>query len=118
MTVQGEMREAELFGENMVFQRKITTSWPGKEILIEDTIENQGFREETAMLLYHFNVGYPLLEENARIVIPTKKVIPRDEQAAGHEELYWKMEAPVDNEPEYVFLHELKADEKEILLPQ
>ena len=112
MTVQGEIREAELFGENMVFQRKITTSWPGKEILIEDTIENQGFREETAMLLYHFNVGYPLLEENARIVIPTKKVIPRDEQAAGHEELYWKMEAPVDNEPEYVFLHELKADEK------
>ena len=111
MTVQGEMREAELFGENMVLKRKITTSWPGKEILIEDTIENQGFREEPAMLLYHFNVGYPLLEENARIVIPTKKVIPRDRQAAGHEELYWKMEGPVDNEPEYVFLHELKADE-------
>ena len=55
MSVQGEMREAELFGENMVLKRKITTSWPGKEILIEDTIENQGFREEPAMLLYHFN---------------------------------------------------------------
>lgn len=112
MTVQGEMREAELFGENMVLRRKIATSWPGKEILIEDTIENQGFREETAMLLYHFNVGYPLLDEHARIVIPTQKVIPRDEQAAGHEGLYWKMEAPVDNEPEYVFIHELKADEE------
>ena len=110
LSVHGEMREAELFGENLVLKRKISTVWPQKEILIEDIVENQGFREEPAMLLYHFNVGYPLLDENARIVLPSKKVIPRDQQAAGHEDLYWKMEAPADNEPEYVFLHELGAD--------
>lgn len=112
LSVHGEMREAELFGENLVLKRKITTVYPGKQIFIEDTIENQGFREEPAMLLYHFNVGYPLLDEGTKIVLPTRKVTPRDEAAAAHAEQYACMEAPKDNEPEYVFLHELAADEE------
>lgn len=112
ISLHGEMREAELFGENLLLKRNITTVYPGKQIFIEDTIENQGFREEPAMLLYHFNVGYPLLDQGAEIILPTKRVIPRDEAAAAHKEAYAHMEAPVDNEPEYVFLHELAADEK------
>ena len=112
MKIRGEMREAELFGENLLMEREITTRFPGKEITIRDTIENQGFREEPAMLLYHFNVGYPLLDEGARIVLPTRKVTPRDEAAAPHTDSYHIMEAPIDNEPEYVFLHDLAADEE------
>lgn len=112
ISVHGEMREAELFGENLLMKRNITTTYPGKQIVVEDTVENQGFREEPAMLLYHFNVGYPLLDEGARIILPTKKVIPRDEAAAPYTETYNVMEAPKDCEPEYVFLHELAADEE------
>ena len=110
LSVCGEMREAELFGENLVLKRKISTIFPGKQIIIEDEIENQGFREEPAMLLYHFNVGYPLLEEGTKIILPTKKVTPRDEAAAPFTEKYCIMEAPKDREPEYVFLHELAED--------
>lgn len=112
LSVHGEMREGELFGENLLMKRTISTIYPGKQIVVEDVIENQGFREETCMLLYHFNVGYPLLEEGAEIILPTRKVIPRDEEAAPHTEQYGIMEAPIDNEPEYVFLHELAADEE------
>ena len=111
MTVSGEMREAELFGENMVLRRKITTVFPGKSIVLEDAIENQSFRREPMMLLYHCNVGWPLLGEDCEIVLPTRNVIPRDADAAPHAEHYNHMEAPLDNEPEYVFLHELAADE-------
>lgn len=110
MRVYGTMREAELFGENMVLTREITTYFPGKEIKIRDVIENQGFREEPMMILYHFNIGYPLLDEGAKIVLPTRKVIPRDEYAVPHTAKYDTMEAPIDNEPEYVFLHDLAAD--------
>lgn len=111
MRIHGTMREAELFGENLVLRREITTEWPEKEIRIHDIIENQGFREEPMMILYHFNMGYPLLDEGAKIVLPTCKVTPRDEAAAPHTEQYGVMEAPVDEEPECVFLHELAADE-------
>lgn len=112
ITVHGQMREAELFGENLLLKRKIITSYPGKQIVIEDTIENQGFRAEPAMLLYHFNAGYPLLDEGARIILPTMQIIPRDDIAAAHMDGWDWMEAPADNEPEYVFLHRLAADEE------
>lgn len=81
MELYGEMREAELFGENLVLKRTITTIWPKKEIQIRDVIENQGFREEPLMLLYHINAGYPLLDEEAEILIPARKTTPRDADA-------------------------------------
>lgn len=112
MTVSGEMREAELFGENMVLRRKITTTYPGKTITVEDEIENQSFRKEPMMILYHCNMGWPLLSEDCEIVLPTLEVIPRDEDAKAHVETYNRMEAPIDNEPECVYLHRLAADEQ------
>ena len=38
LSVHGEMREAELFGENLVLISKISTIFPGKQIIIEDEI--------------------------------------------------------------------------------
>ena len=110
LTVSGEMREAELFGENMVLRRKITTVFPGKSIVLEDTIENQSFRKEPMMLLYHCNVGWPLLGEDCEMLSANKKGDSPDADAAPHTENYSRMESPLDNEPEYVFLHELAAD--------
>lgn len=110
VSVSGEMREAELFGENLVLRRKITTRYGDNRICIEDEIANEGFLAEPMMLLYHMNIGYPLLCETSEIILPTKKVIPRDEAAAPHAGGWSRMEAPKDHEPEYVFLHEMTAD--------
>ena len=30
------------------------------------------------MILYHFNFGFPLMSENTEIIIPPKRVVPRD----------------------------------------
>lgn len=111
MVLSGEMREAELFGENLILRRKITTLYGENRICIEDEIMNEGFRAEPMMLLYHMNVGYPLLSEDCEIVLPTRNVIPRDKDAAPHIGNWNQMEAPKDREPEYVFLHEMAADE-------
>lgn len=112
VTLSGSMREAELFGENLVLRRKITTQYGKNQICIEDEITNEGFRAEPMMLLYHMNVGYPLLCGDSEIIIPSKKVVARDETAASHLADWNKMEAPKDNEPEYVFLHEMAADQE------
>lgn len=110
ITLTGQMREAELFGENMVLRRKITACYGAKSILIEDEVENESFREEDMMLLYHCNIGYPLLDEHARLYLPVTETKPRDEITAAHMENWDRMEAPRDNEPEYVYFHEIKAD--------
>lgn len=111
LKIQGEMREAELFGENMVLRRTIETQVGEKSITVTDEITNEAFRKEPLMLLYHINMGYPFLDESVELFIPTRKVTPRDEAARGHEDRYDRMEAPKDNEPEYVFLHDLKTEE-------
>ena len=110
LRVSGEMREAALFGENLVLRRTIETLYGSKTFTLTDEFENQAFRDEVMMLLYHINLGFPFLDEDTKFYIPTKKITPRNSDAEGHEADYNKMEAPKDNEPEYVFLHELKTE--------
>ncbi len=108
LSVQGEMREAALFGENMVLRRKITTAYGSKTITVTDTFENESYRPEPLMLLYHINMGYPFLSEDTELYIPTAKVTARDADGEGHEAEYNRMDPPKDNEPEYVFIHDIK----------
>ncbi len=110
LTVRGEMREAALFGENMVLRREIVSTYGEKTITVTDEIENESYREEPLMILYHINMGYPFLDENTRLYVPTKSVTARDSGGEGHEAEYDRMDAPKDNEPEYVFIHDLKKD--------
>jgi len=111
LSVSGEMREAELFGENMVLRRRISTCYGENSILLEDEIENQSFTEMPMMLLYHFNIGYPMLDESVRIYLPVKRTTPRDAISKEHVGTWNSMESPRDEEPEYVYTHELYADD-------
>lgn len=110
LKVSGEIREAALFGSNLVLRRSIVTKLGEKSVTVTDEIENQSFRDEPLMLLYHINMGYPFLDENTKLLIPTSKVTARDQDSEGHESEYDRMEAPKDNEAEYVFIHSLNYD--------
>ncbi|MCR5346702.1 MAG: aldose 1-epimerase family protein, partial [Fretibacterium sp.] len=111
LKVSGEMREASLFGENIVLRRSIETVYGTRVVTLTDEFENQAFRDEPLMLLYHINFGWPFLNEHTRFYIPTRKVTPRDANSEGHEDRYDRMELPKDNEPEYVFIHDLITDD-------
>jgi len=110
LTVSGEMREAELFGENLTLRRTVTSRLGSSEIHLVDEIHNEAFRPEPVMLMYHCNMGFPFLTEKSRLLLPTAGVTPRDEAAAPHAAEYDRMDPPKDNEPEYVFLHQLQND--------
>lgn len=110
LEASGEMREAELFGKNLVLRRHISTSYNSTRLVINDTISNESFRDEPMMILYHFNLGYPFMDENAEILLPSKKCDPRDESAMKNKDLWYQMEAPQIDEPERVYLHELASD--------
>ena len=112
MQISGEVREAELFGENMVLRRKISTIYGKNEINIQDEVENQSYREEPMMLMYHCNFGYPFLTESCRLILPSKKVTPREEWSGKHLDNWDKMDAPKDQQEEYVYIHDLAADEE------
>lgn len=109
--VRGKLRQAKVFNENLVLTREISCEYGSKTISIHNAVENLGFRDEPLMLLYHFNLGYPLLDEHARLVLPTGDVMPRDREAAKGTENCCNFQAPTAGYQEQVFYHALKADD-------
>ena len=51
------------------------------EIYMTDKIKNVGAEDVPLEVLYHCNMGYPLLSENAKVTVPSSKVMPRNEHA-------------------------------------
>ncbi|MDR0758289.1 MAG: aldose 1-epimerase family protein [Tannerella sp.] len=110
MTVSGTMREACVFGENLLLHRRIVCRQGENKIRIYNTVENAGFRREALLLLFHFNIGYPLLDENACLIAPSTKVTPRDAVAEAGIATWNRCRKPVPDYREQVFYHDLKAD--------
>ena len=68
MRVSGEMRESSALEENLVLKRTITAKLFSDELIIEDTVVNEGFYDVDVALAYHCNFGYPLVDECSKIV--------------------------------------------------
>ncbi len=94
ITVVGTVRDAFLFGRSYLLTRTYQISKSCNRFEISDTVENIGSGVAPCMLLYHMNMGYPLLSENARVFIPATSASPRDDHAAAHIDSRLQMEAP------------------------
>ncbi len=66
--VEAVIRDTALFGKNLVLKRKIFSPIGGDSVSLEDTLENLGYKDEEYCLLYHINVGYPMLDDGAKIL--------------------------------------------------
>lgn len=110
MRISGDVREAALFRENMVLKRTITTKLGSKTLAIHDTVENQGFEPQPLMILYHMNIGYPLLDSSARLLCPDRHAWPFNEAAKNNLATMAQFGDPVDDCPEQLFCHTVSPD--------
>ena len=60
-------RQASVFGEVLELDRRLTVALHEPRLSIEDTVTNRGFRPTRHGILYHVNLGHPLLGEAARL---------------------------------------------------
>ena len=72
-------------------------------------ITNVGSRPAPCMVLYHINLGFPLLDDGTELLLPGTKLEPRDEVAKEGMEEYGKMHAPVVGYEEKVYFHTLRT---------
>ena len=61
-------------------------------------------------ILYHMNMGYPLLDEDSVITIPSMEVIPRDAHAAADIENWMHMEKPTAGYQERCYYHKFSDE--------
>jgi hypothetical protein len=110
LTVTGRLRQARLFGENLVLRRRISTLLGAPGLTLEDTVTNEGFERQPHMQLYHVNLGWPLLDTDSVLHVPTRGVLPRDESAAAGTALWNTFSQPEAGFAEQVFRHVLDED--------
>ena len=73
----GAMQEGMLAGTNLTLNRTIRLEYLTDRICITDVVRNEGYRRAPHMLLYHCNMGYPLLQPDSRFHIAHTAVRPR-----------------------------------------
>ncbi len=110
-TIEGQMRQARVFGPNLLLSRTISARLGESKLTLRDTVRNEGFRSEGLAILYHCNWGFPVVSERSVVRAPSNKCEPRDEAAARGLSHWSRLEEPQDEFGEQVFFHEMQADE-------
>ncbi len=70
LEITGTVRQTRLFGENLVLRRRIRTALGSSSIRIEDEVTNEGWNRQPHMIMYHFNLGFPLISPGDRARLP------------------------------------------------
>ncbi len=107
--VSGAVREARLFGPHLELRRSIRVHFEEPRIEIEDRIRNLSGRPEPLMLLYHFNLGHPLLDESAEFLTSDRFEAPRDDNARAGLPRRRLFAEPREGEPEQCFYYAQRA---------
>ncbi len=111
--VSGEMRETDVFGADLLLRRRIRLPMGETVLHVEDEVINQGYAPTALMLLYHVNLGYPVVADGARLITPDAVITPRDDAARDGLAARDTFPAPADGFTENVFRHELSATDAE-----
>jgi hypothetical protein len=111
LSVSGKLREAIVFGENIQLTRRIWARMGESRFHIDDAVENMGYQRTPHMMLYHINVGFPAVDDNSRLLAPSRSVTPRDADAKEDRERYAHMQPPTKDYREKAYFHDMGADE-------
>lgn len=107
---EGEVVQAAVFGENLHLFRRIEARVGEAGFTVEDRVENRGFARTPHMLLYHVNLGWPLLDEGSEFRAPVERVMWRSHEAYRNGVGYRTMPAPQPGFVEQVYTHAVAAE--------
>lgn len=110
LAVSGVVRENCMFGENLELRRTLSTRMGENVITVRDTVTNAACRPAPLMLLYHINLGFPLLSEEAVLKAKPHKLTPRTPGAAIGLPIWNQCQPPTDGYAEQCFYHDLPVD--------
>lgn len=81
LVIRAEIPHVQALGNKLWMKRVYRISTTENTFTVTDTVRNLDARVSPFMILYHMNMGYPLLSEEAELYIPSVKVEARSEFA-------------------------------------
>jgi hypothetical protein len=110
IAVTGVVDESRLFGNKLRMTSTITTQAGSPSFTVTDVITNPSDEPAELELLYHINFGVPLLNPGSKVVLPVRKVAPRDGMAASGIETWDTYGPESPGTPESCYFFELCGD--------
>ncbi len=110
ITIEGHVSESRLFSTQTRMVTKITTIPGSNRVTVRDEFTNLRDSSGELQILYHWNLGAPLLGEGSRFSAPIKTLIPRDAEAARGLEHFDVYGPPIAGAAERVYFMELLGD--------
>jgi len=111
----GEIRETRVFGPNLLLQRSVHARLGEPRILIKDVIENQGYEDAPIMVLYHCNIGFPVVCESTELLAVINDVQASDDDAEQGLDKFDRFQLPEAGYKEQVFFIDHDYDENGII---
>ena len=108
--IHAEINDSGVFARKLHMTRVITVSKAENAFTITDTVENRGDAKSPVMILYHMNMGYPLLSENSVVEVNSVSVAPRTAHAAKDLDTWHKMLPPTPGFEEQCYFHSFEKD--------
>jgi hypothetical protein len=109
LRMRAEVVEGWLHGYHLRLRRTYELSLSAPDIRLHDTVTNVGDAPTPLMILYHFNVGYPLVRQGARLEA-SGQLHPRDDEARRGLNRWAEYDAASAGYREQVFLHHVQVN--------
>lgn len=112
LVIRAAVNDETIFAGKLRLIRELRVSLEENLFTIQDKIKNTGDRRQPFEILYHMNMGYPLLDEDSEVEIPSIDVIPRDGHAAEDIEHWMQMIRPEAGYVERCYYHKFEKEGK------
>ncbi len=99
--VEGLVTQVAVFGEHLTLRRRISITYASALIRIEDEVENNGYASSPLAVMYHVNIGWPVVAPGARVKVGGR-LLRGDEDFAA-------VRGPLAGRPERVWFFEAGA---------
>jgi len=109
LILAGSVVQSQLFSEQLQLKRRYSMRLGQPIIEIRDQVSNIGDQPAPFMLLYHCNLGYPLIREGTELIVASD-VYPRDDEAQAGVETWNRYTAAAPDYAEQVFFHRVKQE--------
>lgn len=108
ITIKLKVVDSIIFGKKLELCRVYRFSYNENTFTLTDTVNNTGDRQSPYMIMYHCNMGYPLLTENSIVKIPHTAQTPRDDHAAKYMDTALIPEKPQPQYQERCYYYDVK----------
>lgn len=111
LEVIGEVRESRLFFKNLTLRSRLRVHAGSAKVELLDDVTNELSTPTAIQLLYHVNVGEPVLGKGSTVEIPLDELAPKDDLSAGEIDQWNEYAAPEPGYAERVYFAKPKGDE-------